>query len=90
MRLVGHCWLLLDARDKARRSCGCPTNIADCQAQSGVRHLRCLGRVFFRTRLPLVKLVGHCWLLLNARGKGRCSFGCPIKTSKLEFDSLLC
>jgi hypothetical protein len=80
VRLVGHCWLLLNARDKARRSCGCPTTIADCQAQSGVRHLRCFGRVFFGTRLPLARLGGHCWLLLNARGKGRCSCGCPIKT----------
>jgi hypothetical protein len=80
VRLVGHCWLLLNARDKARRSCGCPTTIADCQAQSGVRHLRCFGRVFFRTRLPLARLGGHRWLLLNARGQGRCSCGCSIKT----------
>jgi hypothetical protein len=55
VRLVGHCWLLLNARDKARRSCGCPTTIADCQAQSGVRNLRCFGRVFFSYEAAISK-----------------------------------
>lgn len=33
-----------------------------------------------------MRLVGHCWLLLYARDRGRCRVGVP---SKLEFDLLL-